>query len=273
MFEARQRRTNLEVMLSLAELTYISAVRKVRQSHANALVGLLMTVFQAALFVAAFYLMFALLGVRGAAVRGNFILYLLSGIYLYLTHIKTLGAVYGAEGPASPLMQHAPMNTLVAIMSSALSVLYQQTFALFVILFFIHTLMEPVVIYNWSGALGMYLLSWFSGIAIGLIFLAVKPWLPDLAGILQQIWSRVNMIASGKMFVVNQMGAMFVSLFAWNPLFHIIDQSRGYVFANYLPRHTNWEYPFYLCCGLLLIGFLGQHVTRMYASESWSARR
>ena len=90
MFEARRRRSNFEVIASLAELTYISAVRKVRQGHANAIIGLLMSILQAVLFVAAFYMMFALLGLRGASVRGNFILYLLSGIYLYLTHINHL---------------------------------------------------------------------------------------------------------------------------------------------------------------------------------------
>ena len=273
MFEARKRRSNLAVILGLAELVYISAVRKVRQGHANALIGLVMSVLQAVLFVAAFYFMFALLGVRGAAVRGNFILYLLSGIYLYLTHIKTLAAVTSSEGAASPLMQHAPMNTLVAILSSALQVLYQQTLALLIILFFLHMLIEPVVIDDWSSALGMYLLSWLSGIALGLIFLALKPWLPDLAQILQQIWSRANMIASGKMFVANQIGSAMVALFAWNPLFHIIDQCRGFVFANYFPRFTNWEYPLYMCMILILIGFVAQHVTRMYASESWNARR
>ena len=273
MFEARRRRTNFEVMLSLAELTYITAVRKVRQAHANALIGLMINIFQAVMFVAAFYMMFALLGVRGAAVRGNFILYLLSGIYIYLTHIKALAAVTSAEGAASPMMQHAPMNTLVAILSAALSVLYQQTLALLIILFALHMLIEPVVIHDWPMALAMYLLSWFSGIAVGLIFLGLKPWLPDLASIFQQIWSRANMIASGKMFVANQIGSAMVALFAWNPLFHIIDQCRGAVFANYFPRFTNWEYPLYLCMILTLIGFIGQHVTRMYASESWSARR
>ena len=119
----------------------------------------------------------------------------------------------------------------------------------------------------------MFFLAWFSGVAIGLIFLGLKPWIPDVAGILQQIWSRANMIASGKMFVANQIGSAMVALFAWNPLFHIIDQCRGFVFANYNPRFTNIEYPLYLCLALTLLGFVGQHVTRMYASESWTARR
>lgn len=273
MFEARRRRSNLEVIWSLAELTYVTAVRKVRQAHGNALVGIAINIFQAILFVAAFYMMFALLGIRGASVRGNFLMYLMSGIYLFLTHIKALGAVMSTEGPASPMMQHAPMNTLVAIFGSALQVLYLQTVSLLVMLFIIHVLIEPVEIANWPGALAMYLLSWLSGIAIGLMLLAAKPWMPDVVAIVQQVWSRANMIASGKMFVANQLPGYMLVMFAWNPLFHIIDQCRGFVFANYFPHHSNWEYPLYLSLGLALFGFVAQHVTRNYVSVSWGARR
>ncbi|MEM1272571.1 MAG: ABC transporter permease [Pseudomonadota bacterium] len=273
MFEARRRQSTLAVILSMLELTYITAVRKVRQAHGNAMVGLLMNVLQAVLFVAAFYMMFAILGLRSAAIRGNFIVYLLSGIYLYLTHIKAMMAIMQAEGPASPMMQHAPMNTLVAILSSALQVLYLQTLALLIIIFFVHTLIEPVSIANWPAAFGMYLLAWFSGIAVGMVLRAAKPWMPDVVTILQSVWTRANMIASGKMFVANSLGSGMVAMFAWNPLFHIIDQARGFTFADYVPRYTNWEYAFYVCVALTLIGFIGEHVTRQYASASWNARR
>ncbi|MEM9755924.1 MAG: ABC transporter permease, partial [Pseudomonadota bacterium] len=185
MFEARRRRTTLSVIAGLLELTYVSAVRKVRQTHGNAVMALVMSVVQAVLFIAAFYFMFVLLGTRGVAIRGNFIVYLLSGIFLYLTHIKALTGVMSAESSTSPMMQHAPMNTLVAILSSALSVLYLQTFSLLIILFLVHVLIEPVVIDNWAPAFAMFLLAWFSGIAIGLILLALKPWMPDVVTILQ----------------------------------------------------------------------------------------
>lgn len=273
MFEARRQRSAFSIVFSLCHLTFVTAVRKVRQSHGNALLGLIMNILQAALFVAAFYFMFDILGTRGMAIRGNFIVYLLTGIFIYLTHIKALGAVMAAEGPTSPMMQHAPMNTLVAIASSALQVLYQQTLALFVILFVVHTLLEEVEIYRWGPAFMMYLLGWFSGIAVGLIFLAMKPWLPDVVGILQPVWTRANMIASGKMFVANMMTASMVAMFSWNPLFHIIDQARGYTFINYFPHHTNWEYPLYLCIGLAALGLVGEFYTRIHASASWGARR
>lgn len=273
MFQARQRKSGLQVFFSLCELTFVAAVRKVRKSHGNALIGLLINILQASLFVAAFYFMFDILGTRQMAIRGNFIVYLLTGIFLYLTHIKSLGAVMSAEGPTSPMMQHAPMNTLVAILSSALQVLYQQTLALLVILFAVHTLFEPVSFYQWAPAFMMFILAWYSGVAIGLLLLALKPWMPDIVVILQTVWSRANMIASGKMFVANMMTAKMVAMFSWNPLFHVIDQARGFTFNNYFPHFTNWEYPFYVCTAMAALGLIGEYYTRKHASLSWSAGR
>jgi hypothetical protein len=54
---------------------------------------------------------------------------------MYLVHIQALQAVMASENSTSPMMQHAPMNTLVAILSSAISVLYVKTISLLVILF------------------------------------------------------------------------------------------------------------------------------------------
>jgi ABC-type polysaccharide/polyol phosphate export permease len=73
----------------------------------------------------------------------------------------------------------------------------------------------------------MYLLAWGSGCAIGLIFMALKPWAPDVVTIVQLVYVRANMIASGKMFVANTLPGFMLAMFDWNPLFHIIDQTRG----------------------------------------------
>ncbi len=81
------------------------------------------------------------------------------------------------------------------------------------------------------------------------------------------------MIASGKMFVANSLPAFMISMFDWNPLFHTIDQARGYAFINYVPRNSNWEYVVYLSLTLLMIGLMGEFYTRKHASASWSARR
>ncbi|MBF9035924.1 ABC transporter permease [Rhodobacterales bacterium HKCCE2091] len=273
MFEARRRQSTFATMMSLCELTYHSAVRKVRQGHRNAMMALLMSILQAILFIAGFYLMFTLMGTKRIAIPGNYLVYLLTGIFLYLTHIKALGAVMGSEGPTSPMMQHGPMNTLVAILSSALQVLYVQTLSLLIILFLIHTLIEPVVFHRWAPAFGMYLVAWFSGIAIGLILLAMKPWMPEVTSIVKMVWSRANMIASGKMFVANMLPASMIALFAWNPLFHAIDQCRGYVFIDYVPHHSNWQYPLIVCAVLTMIGLIAEFFTRKNVSASWSAGR
>lgn len=273
MFEARRRQSTLGLAVNMLELTFFSAARKVRQTHRNAVLAILLSIMQSILFLAAFYLMFTVLGVRGISIRGDFMLYLLTGIFAYLTHIKAVQQVMGAEGPTSAMMQHAPMNTLVSILSSALSCLYTQMVTLLVLLLMLHTMFNPISIHHWPGALMMFLLAWGTGCVVGLLLMAAKPWLPDVVGILQLVYVRANMIASGKMFVANMLPSSMIALFDWNPLFHIIDQGRGFVFVNYFPHRSNWEYPLYFLLIALVIGFMAEAYTRKHVSASWGAGR
>ncbi|MCP9482555.1 ABC transporter permease [Shimia sp. CNT1-13L.2] len=273
MFQQAAPKTTLSSALNISELIYHSVVRNVRKSHGNALMSLIMNMMQAIIFVMAFYVMFSVLGMRGAALRGDFLLYIMSGIFLFMTHTKTLGAVVGAEGPSSPMMKHAPMNTIIAIVSAALSTLYIQVLSLFTILFIYHVGFTPFEIDRPLPAMGMVLLAWFTGLALGVVFLALKPWFPTFVSITSTIYQRANMIASGKMFVANTLPSFMVSMFDWNPLFHCIDQSRGYVFINYAPRNSSLEYPIWFGIIFLMIGLMGEFYTRRHASLSWSARR
>ena len=272
-FGHTKRSGTFSLLMNLAQLTYTSTVRKVRQSHGNAIMALALSILQAVLFIVAFYFMFTVLGTRGMMIRGDFLIYLLTGIFLYLTHVKALGAVVGAEGPTSAMMLHAPMNTLVAILSSALSSLYLQTLALGVILLGIHTIFGAVEIHDWAGVLFMFLLAWASGCAVGLVFLALKPWFPDFISLVQTVYTRANMIASGKMFVANALPAAMIPWFSWNPLFHLIDQARGFAFNNYFPHVTNWQYPIYFTLAFVMLGLMGDFYTRKRVSASWMAGR
>ncbi|WP_415922378.1 ABC transporter permease [Tateyamaria sp. SN6-1] len=270
---ARKPQTSLGAALAMFEVIYHSIVRSVRKSHNNAFMAILMNMLQAIVFVMAFYVMFSVLGLRGAAIRGDFLLYIMSGIFLFLTHTKSLGAVAGSEGPASPMMQHAPMNTVVSIVSAALGALYIQVLSLFAILFIYHVAFTPVTIEQPFEAFGMLLVAWFTGCALGVVLLALKPWFPTFVSLFSTIYQRANMIASGKMFVANTLPGFMLAMFDWNPLFHAIDQSRGYVFINYNPRYSTWEYAFWVGVVLLMIGLMGEFYTRRHASISWSARR
>ena len=273
MFETAQRKTTLGSAFSILDVIYHSTVRQVRKSHRNALVGLMMNMAQTVVFVLAFYIMFSVLGLRGTAVRGDFLLYIMSGIFLFMTHIKAMGAVVASEGPASAMMKHAPMNTIVTITSAALGSLYVQLLSLLVILFVYHVVFTPITLDQPIPAMGMFLLAWFSGVAIGVVFLALKPWVPGFVQITSQVYMRANMIASGKMFLANTMPGYILVFFTWNPLFHAIDQARGFVFINYNPHYSSISYPLILSLVLILIGLMGEFYTRKHASASWDAAR
>lgn len=272
MFQVRKRETRLSKVITISELIYHNIVRTIRKTHGNALMSIVMNLMQMIIFVLAFYFMFSVLGLRGAVLRGDFMVYIMTGIFLFMTHIKTVGAVSGSEGPASPMMKHAPMNTSIAIAAAALSQLYIQMLSLFVIMFAYHVLVTPFEIQDVAGVMFMIVLAWFTAVAIGLVFLAIKPWSPGTSSILSTIYQRANMIASGKMFVANTLTPKMLNMFDWNPLFHCIDQSRGFAFVNYTPRNSSIEYPLIVGLIFLIIGLMGEFYTRRHASASWSAR-
>lgn len=273
MFLHQERQGTVGAAVSTLELIFHNTVRGVRSGHNNALISIANNMVQTLLLVGVFYVMFSILGLRGSMIRGDFVLFLMSGIFLFMLHVKSVGAVAGSEGPASPMMKHLPMNTSIAIAAAALGTVYTQVLSVVVILTVYHLAFGPVQIADPVGAMGMLLLAWISGVSIGLVVLAVKPWSPGVAGMMSTIYSRISMIASGKMFLANTLPAALWAFFSWHPLFHIIDQARGYVFVNYTPHTTTTTYPIVLSITLITIGLLGEYYTRKHASLSWNARR
>ena len=273
MFRYRQSQSGLVSALTTLELIFHAAVRSVRKTHNNAFMAVGLNMMQAIIFVAVFYVMFTVLGLRTSAVRGDFLLYVMSGIFLFMVHVKAVGAVAGAEGASSPMMQHAPMNTAVSITAAAVGSLYIQILSMAAILGGYYIIFTPFVIERPIAAFGMVLLSWFCGCAVGMILLSLKPWFPTFTGIASTIYQRANMIASGKMFLANTLPGYMLAMFDWNPLFHTIDQSRGFVFINYNPHFSNWHYALWVGLALMMVGLMGEFYTRRHVSASWAARR
>lgn len=273
MFKQRHRTTKMGGALTMFELIFHSIVRDVRSTHNNAFIAIGLNILQMLIMVLVFYFMFTILGLRKNAVRGDFLLYVMSGIFLFMCHTRAVVSVAKAEGPSGAMMQHAPMNTIIGIAAAALSSLYTQTLSMLVILFMYHVAFTPVHIEEPYGAYGMMLLAWFTGCGVGLIFMALKPWFPTAVGIMTTIYQRANMIASGKMFLANTLPGFMLAMFDWNPLFHCIDQARGYTFINYNPHYSSWEYAFGVGVVLLMLGLMGEFYTRRHISVSWNARR
>jgi ABC-type polysaccharide/polyol phosphate export permease len=273
MLQYEKRNSAIWAALRFSDLLYHSIVRVVRKSSSNAFMGLVSNIMQSVVMIGVFFIMYSVFGLRGNAVRGDFLLYLMTGIFLFLTHTKTMSAVVSSEGPASPIMKHAPMTTFLSISSSALAALYLQLLSALVILFVVHVAIRPIVIDNPAGVFLSFILAWFSGMTIGLIFLAIKPFSPSFASIGTTIYSRANMIASGKMFVANNLPAYMLPYFSWNPLFHTIDQARGAAFINYSPHVTSIMYPVYFSLSVLVIGMMAEFYSRQFASASWDSLR
>ncbi len=255
----------------LLDLTYHNTVRAVRKGHRDAVFAILSSILQTLVMVAAFYLFMSVIGLRQVAIRGDYVLYIMSGVFVFMVHIKAMSSVVSSEGPTSAMMQHLPMSPTISIWSSAFSALYTQIIAKAAILIGYHLLWHPLVVYQPVGAFAMLMLAWLSGVAIGTVLLAAKPWIPQPVGVAQQIYSRFNMFASGKMFVANMLPAKMIAIFSWNPLFHIIDQGRGYIFINYNPLKSSLTYPIVVTVVLLIIGLICESQTRKHVSLSWTA--
>lgn len=272
MIETRRNRNMFEAASSFVELVYNSIVRDIRKSSGSASLGLLNEIMMSVLMVAMFWALFTFTGMKSLAIRGDFIVFLLTGIFLYLTHNKAIGSVMGASNATSAIMKHAPMTTMVSILSSAFSALYLQVLSFIFILFLVHSLRGGLEFYNPAGLFLPFFLSWSSGCAIGLLFMTVKPLAPKFIALVAMMYKRANMITSGKMMPANMMSASMVKYFSWNPLFHTIDQSRGHAFVNYLPRNSNIEYAIYFTIVALMIGLMGERWISSRMSQSWSAR-
>lgn len=166
------------------------------------------------------------------------------------------------------MMQHAPMNTAIAISSAALGSLYLQTLSMFVILLVYYVVFSPFVIDDPVGTYLMFLLAWFTGCAVGLLMFAIKPWAPSFTTVLRTLYQRANMITSGKMFVANSLPSFMLAMFDWNPLFHTIDQARGFAFINYNRHNSSIIYPINVGIALVTLGLIGEYYTRKRASSS-----
>ncbi len=276
MFQYKRNKTLVGGAFTTAELVFHAVVRNIRSQHANAVLAVLINVFQMIIVLMVFYVMLTLLsqmGVPVAKIRGEFILYLLTGVFLFLTHNKSVGSISGVGSGNNPMMLHSPMNTTIMLIAAAVGTLYTQIVSIVLILFVYSVLVAPLEVQDPAGAFAMLILAWFTGCAVGLFFLALKPWFPRVVEIMNTVYRRMNMIFSGKMFVANALGSTMLTLFTWNPLFHIIDQCRGFVFRNYFPRNTNWEYALWVGLILTMIGLLAEFYTSQRVSQSWEARR
>jgi len=265
----RKNRTLFGALAMSIELVYHSVVRDIRKQSGNATLGLLVVMMQSLVMLAAFALLYTVLGARTFAIRGDFVLFLLTGIFLFLTHNSAISRVMGGSGPADPMNLHAPMNTWINLVASSLSGLYLNFLSIAIILTIVGILRGHLEIYRPFHLIFPFFMAWASGVAIGMLFLVATPFAPRFVPIIAQLYRRANMLTSGKMLPANYMSAGMVKWFDWNPLFHTIDQSRGEAFINYFPHRSNMEYPVIFTISAITFALIVESWLRKNMSVSW----
>lgn len=257
--------------LFFLDLVHHSIVRDVRLMSGNAALGLLVSITKTLAMVAAFYAVYAFIGVRTAVIRGDVVLFLVSGIMLFLLHNAVITRTIAAGSSTAPIMMHAPMSPALLILARTLAETYMFLLTALVIFAGLYFVRDRFEIFDPVGLILPFLLAWASGVTIGLMFLMMKPFAPNAMDIVSRFYTRANMVTSGKFFVANTIPAALLPAFSWNPLFHAIDQTRGAMFVNYVPKNSSLDYVIYFVLIGSLIGMMGEFWVRRNVSNSQSA--
>jgi len=253
--------------LEFVELVYQSVVREVRTQSGNATFGILKEVANIAVFMGMFYIFFTFMG-RSIAIRGDFMMFLLTGIVLMLTHMKAISSVRGASNATSSIMQHAPMTVILSIIANAFAGLYLQLVAVIIVVGALWIFGMDLYVSNPPGLVLPVFFSWASGIGVGMIFMMVAPLAPGFMKVFTRLYMRAQMVTSGKFIPAAYMPAAMIPFFDWNPLFHCIDQARLATFVNYNTEVSNMSYPIWFTAGTILIGLMGEFWARQNLSKS-----
>ena len=209
-----------------------AAIRDVVRSGPGLTRAIAQSVVQTVLLVGSFFVMSGALGLSGPAIRGDLLIYLMTGVFLFNLHARTIMAVLASEGSTSEIRMYRASPLLMTI-GSAIGALYVQIITALLLLFAYHVFWKAIDLRPLMNGLTLLGILWIGSIGAGQVLLAVKKLAPRLAMSLAQAWTRVAMLTSGSMFVANALPAKFIPLVSWNPLFHVIDQMRGAVFVNY----------------------------------------
>lgn len=258
----------------IVDKLFYYAVTIVQKKSGSAAWGLLKAVSQFFFMFIIFWIIMQLMNRVGfGKVRGNFELFVLTGVGHFLLHNMLVSSVSGAEKQSSLNLNMVGVDSFTALFSNVLSQLYLIAFAIFVLLVLIYyysigktyqlELNDPIF-FTKCILLG---LGW--AFAMGYFFRALQGFIPAVAKPLNMLYRRMGMITSGKMFLANSIPSSMFAIYSWNPLFHIIDQTRSAVFLNYTAFRTSLEYPFKMTIIFLFLGFSGDFILRRrYARKS-----
>lgn len=232
---------------------YATTVREIRSSAGASQLGLILNILQTLAYVGAFYVLFVMIGRRDAGLRGDTMMFLLSGVLLFRMHVETMSKVMGAVSANQALLNYEPTKSVIFVWARALTALYEFLLVTILMIGAAALARGELELHHPFGLIAPILAAWLSGVGVGLLFMFAQAHF-SWFGVISTLYRRVLMFTSGKFFVANAVPTVALPFLWWNPLFHAIDLTRGAIFVNYAPRNTSFEVMVSLALGLLVIG-------------------
>lgn len=204
---------------------------------------------QNVMLIGGFLALARLTGLGGSGLRGDLLVYLMTGVFLFNLHAKAMFAAMSCmEALPSGRLYH--VEPLIQAVGGAIGAAYLQLVSAAGLIFAHHALVDPIEA-DLLPALPLLASAWISGLGLGLALLRLRLSRPGPASLLAMGWMRIGMVSSGAMFLGNVLPVALLDWVVWNPLFHAVDQARGWAFVNYSPIHS-LAWPIHAFAGLAI---------------------
>lgn len=183
--------------------------------------------------------------------RGDIVLFLLTGIYLFQLAARTRSATALTQGGA--LLHHQPVQPVLLVWSGAIASLYIVLISMGIVFGGAALLRGGLSVEDPAGLALPLLLAWGWGIGCGMVLSGIARYAGGGA-IIGLLWQRAMFLTSGIFYLAASVPGWMRPWFDWNPLFHIIDQMRAAAFVNYAGADTSLAYAAKVVAALLLVG-------------------
>jgi ABC-type polysaccharide/polyol phosphate export permease len=233
--------------LALVHATTVNAIGR----QATGSFGLLEAFAMPVALCSGFLLAYHFIGMFRPPVRGDIVVFLLTGIYLFQLASRTRGAAVLTGG--GPLMHHQPVQPVMLAWAGALSSLYIVVVSMGLIFGAAVLVQGGIAAHDPAGLIAPILLAWLFGVGSGMLMSGIARYAggAQLMGIM---WQRAMFLTSGIFFLADTVPGWMRPWFDWNPLFHLIDRMRDAAFVNYAGGDTSLGYPAAVIAAMLLAG-------------------
>ena len=236
--------------LRFGQLCHAMAVQNIARQSTGSF-GLLGAFAMPLAMTAGFLAAYELVGLFRPAIRGDVVVFLLTGILLFQLASRARSAADLTGGGA--FLWHQPVQPALVVWSGALAALYVSVTAMALILTGAALIRGAPPLHDPAGLAAPLLLAWGFGVGSGMVMSGIARYAGG-GQLLGMAWQRAMFLTGGIFFLAAAVPGWMRPWFDWNPLFHIIDAMRAAAFVNYSGGDTSLTYAAWCVAGLLAVG-------------------